>query len=178
MALLYEPRLIYDLSGIEDSVIMFAWNTYTDDLIIDDLAIDNFADTSGIETGSSSGYTASTGYISPSTNGNMVLVSQDWEASLNDPKRAFCVLNVEPIDAITYNTDLTVWVSIDDGANYTQILELALVNEIDNYDFLRGDLSNITPRVDKTIRLKIIGHNNESNTKRFKLHAWALGVRY
>jgi hypothetical protein len=167
-----------DLSSIEDSTIMVAWDTYADDRTFDDIAIDNFADTTGIETGSSSGYTASAGYVSPIASQNMVLVSQEWEASVNDPTAAYCVLNLEPVDAITLDTDLKAYISIDDAANYEQITGLAIYRTIGSNIFIRGDITGITARTDKTIRLKVTGLNNGSNTKRFKLHAWALGVKY
>lgn len=167
-----------DISPIESGVVMLAWDTYTDDRYFDDIATDNFADTTGIETGSSSGYTASSGYIQPTASQNMVLVSQEWEASANDPDSAFVLLNVEPISSITLDTDLKTYISIDNGANYEQITGLAITREIGNYDFVRADISNITARTDKTIRIKVEGLNNGSNTKQFKLHAWAVGVRY
>ena len=167
-----------EVSYLEDSTIMLAWDAYATDMTFDDVAIDSFGDTSGIETGSSSGYTASAGYISPTASENMVLVSQEWEASANNPTSAYCVLNVEPIDAITLDTDLKAYISIDDGSNYEQITGLTIFREIGNYDFIRGDITGITARTDKTIRLKVEGLNNGSNTKQFKLHAWALGVKY
>lgn len=167
-----------DIGYLESGAVMLAWDTYTDDRYFDDIATDNFADTTGIETGSSSGYTASSGYISPTASQDMVLISQEWEASANNPTTAFVMLNVEPVNAITLDTDLKAYISIDDGTNYEQITGLAIFREIGNYDFIRGDITGITARTDKTIRLKITGHNNGSNTKQFKLHAWALGVKY
>ena len=167
-----------EVSYLEDSTIMLAWDAYATDMTFDDVAIDSFGDATGIESGSSSGYTASAGYISPTASQNMVLVSQEWEASANNPTSAYCVLNVEPIDAITLDTDLKAYISIDDGSHYEQITGLAIFREIGNYDFIRGDITGITARTDKTIRLKVEGLNNGSNTKQFKLHAWALGVKY
>lgn len=167
-----------DVSAIESGVVMLAWDTYTDDRAFDDIAIDDFGDTTGIETGSSSGYTASSGYIQPTASQNMVLVSQGWEASANDPDSAFILLNIEPIDSITLDTDIKAYLSINDGTNYEQVTGLAVIREIGSYDFIRGDITGITSRTDKTIRIKIEGLNNGSNAKQFKLHAWAAGVRY
>lgn len=167
-----------DIGALQSGAVMLAWDTYTDDRTFDDIAVDNFGDTTGIETASSSGYTASSGYVQPTASQNMVLVSQEWEASANDPTSAFVMLNIEPINSITLDTDLKAYISIDDGSNYEQITGLAIFREIGNYDFIRADLSSITARTDKTIRLKITSHNNGSNTKQFKLHAWALGVKY
>ena len=162
------------LRPLESMLVMLAWDTYSDDRQFDDIASDTFGDTSGIETSSSSGYTASTGYISPTTSENMVLVSQEWEASANDPTSAFVLLNVEPLEAITLNTDIKAYISIDDGANYQQVTGLSIFREIGDNDFIRGDISGLIARTDKTIRIKVTTHN----TKTLKLHAWAVGVKY
>lgn len=103
------------------------------------------------------------------------LISNGWEASVNDPTQAYCVLDVEPVDAITLNTDLLAYASIDNGAHYEQItLEATPFREIGVHDYVRGDLSGITARTDKTIRIKI----TSANSKVIKLHAWAIGVKY
>jgi hypothetical protein len=103
------------------------------------------------------------------------LISNSWEASVNDPTQAYCVLDVEPVDEIINNTDLKAYVSIDNGANYEQItLEGTPFREVDVHDYIRGDLAGITTRTDKTIRIKVTSEND----KALKLHAWAIGVRY
>ena len=84
------------------------------------------------------------------------------------------MLKVKPIDAITENTDLKAWVSMDDGANYDQItLEDAPFREIGDYDYYRGDAATLTSRSDQTVRFKVSGHNG----KRVEVHAIALGVK-
>ena len=84
------------------------------------------------------------------------LISNSWEASVNDPTDAYCVLDVEPVDSITLNTDLLAYASIDNGAHYEQItLEATPFREIGDHDYVRGDLSGITARTDKTIRIKV-----------------------
>jgi hypothetical protein len=103
------------------------------------------------------------------------LRSNSWEASVNDPTAAYCVLAVEPVDAITPNTDLLAYASIDNGAHYEQItLESTPFREIGAHDYIRGDLTGITARTDKTIRIKV----TTANSKALKLHAWAIGVKY
>lgn len=103
------------------------------------------------------------------------LRSLGWEASANDPTDAYCVLDVEPVDAITYNTDLLAYASIDDGEHYEQFtLETTPFCEIGDHDYIRGDLSGITARTDKKIRIK----TTSANSKALKLHAWAIGVKY
>lgn len=166
------------LDSIEKSVAMLAWDVYSTDMYFDDIVTDTFGDTSGIDTGASSNYTASTGYISPSSNQNMTLISISWEASVNDPSAAFVLLNIEPIDSITMNTDVKAYFSIDNGSNYIEVTDMTLFRELGSYKFYKGTVDSITPRSDKTIRLKVQGFNNGSNTKRFKLHAWAIGVSY
>ncbi len=105
---------------------------------------------------------------------DIVLVLSAWEASENDPNDAYCVLDIGPVDEITLDTDLRAYVSMDDGANYEQISGLARFRQIEEHDFVRGDISGLTPRSDKTMRLKITSHNG----KDMRIHAAALGVSY
>jgi hypothetical protein len=105
------------------------------------------------------------------------LRSNSWEASVNDPTAAYCVLDVEPVDAVTYNTDLLAYASNDNGATYQQVtLESTPFREIGVHDYIRGDLTGITwaTPADKTIRIKV----TTANSKALKLHAWAIGVKY
>ena len=106
---------------------------------------------------------------------DIVFVTNSWEASVNDPKSGYCVLDIEPTDAITPNTDLKAYVTIDDGSHYEQItLEALPFREVGVHDYIRGDISSITARTDKTIRLKLTSHN----TKALKIHGVANGVKY
>lgn len=91
------------------------------------------------------------------------------------------MLDVEPVDAITYSpdesADLLAYVSIANGAEGTWEripLEATPFREIGSHDYVRGDLSGITARTDKTIRIKV----TSANSKALKLHAWAIGVKY
>jgi hypothetical protein len=102
------------------------------------------------------------------------LVLQSWEASANDPQDAYVVMDVEPIDPITLDTDLKAWVSMNDGADYEQLSGLAVFREIGGHDYVRVDRSGLTPRSDKTMRLKITSHNS----KDVRIHAAALGVKH
>ena len=105
---------------------------------------------------------------------NTILISESWEASVNDPTSAYCLLDIEPTDSITLDTDLKAWVSINDGTNYEQITGLSIVGTNGTHNYVRGDISNITARTDKTIRLKVTSHNS----KQLKLHSWSIGVKY
>ena len=108
------------------------------------------------------------------TNGNLDIRSLGWEASVNDPTSAYCLLDIEPTDSITLDTDLKAWVSINDGTNYEQITGLSIVGTNGTHNYVRGDISSITARTDKTIRLKVTSHNS----KQLKLHNWSIGVKY
>ena len=160
-----------DTSAIEDAFMQIAWDTYNEDIAFDDLYVDDFTDQTGIDTVNSTA-TYSSGYYS---NTAMVLISNGWEASVNNPTTAYCVLDIEPIDSVTYNIDAKAWVSIDDGSHYEQVtLESSAFRVTGNHNYVRGDISGITARADKTIRIKVTGHNNKS----IKLHGWACGVKY
>ena len=105
---------------------------------------------------------------------NLDVRSLGWEASVNDPTSAYCLLDIEPVDSITLDTDLKAWISINDGTNYEQITGLSIVGTNGTHNYVRGDISNITARTDKTIRLKVTSHNS----KQLKLHNWSIGVKY
>lgn len=103
------------------------------------------------------------------------LRTNGWEASANDPTDGYVVLDVEPVDSITNNTDIKAYLSIDNGSNYEQVtLESTPFREIGDHDYIRGDISGITARTDKTIRFKVTSHNS----KNFKLHGLGGGVKY
>ena len=159
-----------NMPDIEDALIMMGWEVYSQDIAFDDIYIDDFTDETGIDTGNSTAtYSSSGSYYS---NTAMVLISNSWEASVNNPTSAYCVIDLEPVDAVTLNTDVNAWISIDDGSNYEQINLDAAFRVSGSHNYIRGDLSGITAQTDKTIRLKVTGHNDKS----IKLHAWSIGV--
>ena len=162
-----------NMPDIEDALIMMGWEVYSQDIAFDDIYIDDFTDETGIDTGNSTAtYSSSGSYYS---NTAMVLISNSWEASVNNPTSAYCVIDLEPVDAVTLNTDVKAWISIDDGSNYEQItLESSPFRIIGAHNYIRGDVSSITARTDKTIRIKLTGYN----TKSIKLHGWGCGVKY
>jgi hypothetical protein len=105
---------------------------------------------------------------------DLTLVLRAWEASENNPDDAYCVLDLEPMDFVTLDADVKAFVSTDDGANYEQISGLSLFREIGNRDYVRGDVTGLSGRNDKTVRLKITTHNS----KNVRIHGAALGVKY
>lgn len=106
--------------------------------------------------------------------GDITLVTDSWEASANNPTSAYCVLKILPLEAITLGTDLKAYVSMDDGTNYEEITGLTVFQEDGSYDFVKGTISGLTARDDKTMKLKITTHNS----KQIQIAAQALGVGY
>ena len=103
------------------------------------------------------------------------LRTNGWEASANDPTDGYVVLDVEPVDSITANTDIKTYISIDDGSHYEQVtLESTPFRTIGVHNYIRGDISGITARTDKTIKFKVTSHNS----KNFKVHGLGGGVKY
>ena len=103
------------------------------------------------------------------------LRTNGWEASANDPTDGYVVLDVEPVDSITNNTDIKTYISIDDGSHYEQVtLESTPFRTIGVHNYIRGDISGITARTDKTIKFKVTSHNS----KNFKVHGLGGGVKY
>jgi hypothetical protein len=117
-----------------------------------------------------------TSYITTysSTYNDLTLTTSSWEASSNDPTNANCNIDLEPIDSITLDTDLKAWVSIDDGSHYEQITGLSTFKQVGSHIYVKGTKSGITPRGDKTMRLKITSHNS----KNIRVHAIALEACY
>ncbi len=105
---------------------------------------------------------------------DVTLVLRDWEASENNPHDAYCVLDIEPVDSVTLDTDVKAFVSMDDGAHYEQISGLATFREIGDHHYVRADVIGLSGRNDKTMRLKITTHN----AKDVRVHGAALGVKY
>ena len=104
---------------------------------------------------------------------SLSLVTTSWEAYETNPDHAYCMLMIKPNEAFTINTDLRAYVSMDDGSNYEQInFDTSPFREIGDKDFYRGDHSGLTPRADKTMRLKVVCD------KDIEIHAVALGVKY
>lgn len=99
---------------------------------------------------------------------NMTLISNSVEAEAEPTTARFMAL-VEPVDAITLNTDLKAWISLDNGANYDQV---TLVDEgyFDATKKIYAGSVDLTDRDDKTMRQKVTTLNN----KNIKVHAWAL----
>jgi hypothetical protein len=105
-------------------------------------------------------------WIGPLT--NMTLISSYSEAE-TEPSTARYLALVEPVDAITVNTDVKGYVSEDNGSNYDQV---TLTDEgyfDSSKKILAGNVS-ITDRSDKTMRQKLTTHNN----KDLKVHAWGM----
>jgi hypothetical protein len=108
------------------------------------------------------------------TRSDMTWISPTWSASANDPTKAYCVIDVEPIDSISLDTDLKAWVSIDDGTNYEQISGLSSFQQVGSHVYVRGTKTGLTSRSDNQIKVKVTSHNN----KRVKIYKASLEVRY
>jgi hypothetical protein len=99
---------------------------------------------------------------------NMTLISESSEAEDEPTEGRFLAL-VEPVDAITANTDLLAYISNDDGSNYDQVT----LEDEGYFDSTKKILSGnvtITDRSDKTMVQKIATANN----KDLKVHAWGM----
>jgi hypothetical protein len=105
---------------------------------------------------------------------DVILISTSWEASQNNPESAYCVLSIEPVDTVILDTDIKAFVSMNDGVDYEQITGLTVFREIGPYEYVRGDITGLTPRNDRAMRLKVTTHNGAN----VRIHAAALGVKY
>jgi hypothetical protein len=99
---------------------------------------------------------------------DMTLISNSIEAELQPTKVRFMAL-VEPVNAITLNTDIKGWISEDNAAHYDQV---TLTDEgyFDATKKIYAGSVNLTDYTDKTMVQKITTHNG----KNLKVHAWAM----
>jgi hypothetical protein len=104
---------------------------------------------------------------------DMTLITNPWEASAQNPTSAYCVLKVKPINSITYGTDLKAYVTTNSGVNYEELGGLSVFTSYNNFDFVRGDASNLTAYSGSTIKLKV----ETDNLKDLEIYAVALGVK-
>jgi hypothetical protein len=104
---------------------------------------------------------------------NMTIITDSWEASAQNPTSAYCVLKVKPINSVTYGTDLKAYVTTNSGVNYEELGGLSAFTSYNNFDFVRGDASNLTAYSGSTIKLKV----ETDNLKDLEIYAVALGVK-
>jgi hypothetical protein len=106
------------------------------------------------------------------SNPNLKLVEDSFEAKSLDPASAYVVIKIKSDDTYVLNSDITAWVSINDGTSYHQAT-LSEYKDDGTYQYIRGSVYGITARNDKTIRVKI----NTHAMKDIKVTALAVGVR-
>ncbi len=99
---------------------------------------------------------------------NVTLISTSAEA-LIEPTSARIMLMVYPIDSVTINTDVLVYVSLDNGVNYEQVT-LSKIGDYSNTIQLWAGTEDLIDRSDKTIKIKVTTANN----KNIRLYAWGV----
>ncbi len=71
-------------------------------------------------------------------------------------------------------TDVSAWISINDGEDFQQFPNLDLFQRVNERYYLRGDISGISGKGAKQVRLKVQGNNQ----KDIKINAVSTGVKY
>lgn len=102
---------------------------------------------------------------------NMTLVSELTEAEA-EPTEGRLVILEEDVDAVTINTDLKAYISLDDGANWEQVT-LTDEGDFDSSKRILVGSKSLTDRDDKTMIYKI----ETLNEKELKIHATFMGWR-
>ena len=95
---------------------------------------------------------------------NMTLISNNTEAEA-EPTEGRLVILEQDVDAITINTDLKAYVSLDNGANWEQVT-LTDEGDFDGSKRVLVGSKSLTDRSDKTMVYKLITYNN----KELKIH--------
>lgn len=98
---------------------------------------------------------------------NMTLIANAVTAEA-EPTQARIVLFEEDVDAVTLNTDIKAWVSIDNGSNYDQIT-LADEGDWETGKRILSGIVDVSARTGTSIKYKVTTHNG----KELKLHGTA-----
>ena len=98
---------------------------------------------------------------------DMTLVSDPFTAEA-EPDEGYIILWEEDVDAITLDTDIKAWVSVDNGSNWDQA-NLTEVTTIGAGRILTGT-ADVSARTGTTMLWKVTSHNN----KQLMVHAVGL----
>jgi len=128
----------------------------------------NTADGSGFSTANNVGYAVSEIEVNAAYE-NMVLITEDYTAAAQ-PTYARPSVFVEPIDAITINTDLKAYASRDGGTTWNQAT-LALIASYGDVDHYAADATLTSTGTTMKLKLETL------NTKRVNVHALGLSWR-
>jgi hypothetical protein len=98
---------------------------------------------------------------------DMILVSDPYTAE-TEPDEAYIVIWQEDVDAVTLDTDLKAWASIDNGNNWDQAT-LTEIATLDTGRILTGT-ADVSGQTGTAMKWQITTHNN----KQLKVHAVGL----
>ena len=131
--------------------------------------VDEFEDETGVDAATSTNetYDGANDLYTNTAGVNMTLVADSFTAEA-EPDEAFVVLWQEDVDAVTLNTDLKAWVSIDNGSTWDQAT-LAEVATLDTGRILTGTV-DVSARTGTTMIWKI----ETLNSKEIKVHGVGL----
>ena len=164
---------------LEVDIVKLAWSSFTTNTLFDDLFIDDLSSHSAINNSLSLyQYDISNHTIyKPPSSDLLVVTTNQWMATQNNPTSSYCLLEIyPPYGGYTINTDLKVYVSMDNGAHFEQFTNLYQLFAFQslNIVYLKGEISGLTPWNNNQMILKI----QAFNSKDIILSAFALGVRY
>lgn len=160
---------------LETNVINLAWNVFSTNNYVDDIYVDNFDDTTGINTGLST-YQYDTinkqiERVNPST--AITLVTNVWSSTWPNIKSSFCFIKITP--STTPTTDsLTVFISVDGGTIFYEYANLYNYFVLNNCNFLRGDISDLPTSGGRSVIIKL----QTNNTNDIKINDISIGVSY
>ena len=170
--------LIHNIfSQLEVDIVKLAWGSFTTNTLFDDIFIDDLSSIDAINGSSSSYlYDAANDQVYKPTSSDMIIVTNSWLVSQNNPVAAFCLLEIIPPIDYVINTDIQVFVSSDNGTNYQQFTNLyrLFTFQSTNVTYLKGEISDLTPHSDNRMVLKIQTFNSID----IKVSAFSLGVRW
>jgi hypothetical protein len=178
----YSAQIDVTYVGIKKLDFKSSWD-------INSLAREHWESTGGFVSGATSSVQIALGFFTkgsiPTVNSvtptyvtvvqpNTELITDSWLASANNPSKAQCVIKCKLVDSIILNTDLTVYVSMDDGVNYEQVTDLQIVSTVNGFTYIMGSKPGLEARDSNIMRVKIV----ISNFKMVQIYGTCLGVDY
>jgi hypothetical protein len=149
---------------IELNIINLAWDIFSVNTLFDDVYIDNFEDTTGINPSSVYLYDDINNYIKRTSSAtNITLITNLWNSTFTNPSSSYCFIKI--VVPVTTH-DVSASISVDNGTTYylySDLYEFLRITSVTpNIVYLRGDVHGIPHTDDNRIVFKVNTNNNSN----------------
>lgn len=112
---------------------------------------------------------------------DIVLVTPEKELSKVDPDKGYVVIEVQPVgdSSLALDDDVKIWISTDDGQNYTQVSGLMQVYTDSSRFYIQGFVEGLPVWNDNSARVRITTHNSVNlifHRMAFGLHRYSTDI--